>query len=440
MSALPSNLALVGDDLARATRATARALAQAAARSSRSRLHFALLVADRDGRRRQRLAPRPDHDAARGPALGPGQSGAGPAPGAAASAIGELAKTAAKHRAASPDSARAPELGSAVAGTSRTLLTDLGPQERVLSSVATTTGGVCLAAHRLSGAVHPDVHDRAGRRLVRRRPRGTGTTLIWGIARDDVDEQSKRFLTTTRRRLPPSSATTRSTSTWAPRRRHASSLHLSDGTRNRRTRPLPTHDARLQSIERPQTYDDRTQRCPRGTARHLFTPPRRSRCWRASPQGCAPPALRAGLDEQRVVELLAEQGLEITVDTVSRWEESGLLHVDAAVHLADAYGTTIDALAGRRSVPLAQSDRRPSPRTAGAPGRCATTSRRHDEHPASRPQRARARVCRTAIESAGYVREPTITSQLLTRRLVMSAYIDSEDAGAAMAIARSPCC
>jgi hypothetical protein len=42
-----------------------------------------------------------------------------------------------------------------------------------------------------------------------------------------------------------------------------------------------------------------------------------------------------------------------------------------------------------------------------------------------------------AISEAGYVVEPQITSQLLTRRLIMSAYIDSEDAGAAMAIARS---
>ena len=42
-----------------------------------------------------------------------------------------------------------------------------------------------------------------------------------------------------------------------------------------------------------------------------------------------------------------------------------------------------------------------------------------------------------AIARAGYVAEPQITSQLLTRRLIMSAYIDSEDAGAAMAIARS---
>jgi len=42
-----------------------------------------------------------------------------------------------------------------------------------------------------------------------------------------------------------------------------------------------------------------------------------------------------------------------------------------------------------------------------------------------------------AIASAGYVADPTVTSQLLTRRLVMSAYVDSEDAGSATAIATS---
>jgi hypothetical protein len=59
--------------------------------------------------------------------------------------------------------------------------------------------------------------------------------------------------------------------------------------------------------------------------------------------------LRAGLDEKRVTELLAQQGFEITIETLLRWEECGLIHVDAACHLADAYGTTIDALAGRRA-------------------------------------------------------------------------------------------
>ena len=42
-----------------------------------------------------------------------------------------------------------------------------------------------------------------------------------------------------------------------------------------------------------------------------------------------------------------------------------------------------------------------------------------------------------AIEDAGYVGDPTITSQLLTRRLVLSAYIDSHDADAAVAIAKT---
>jgi hypothetical protein len=48
-----------------------------------------------------------------------------------------------------------------------------------------------------------------------------------------------------------------------------------------------------------------------------------------------------------------------------------------------------------------------------------------------------AQDLQAAIADAGYVGEPVITSQLLTRRLIMSAYIDSDDAGAAMAIARS---
>jgi hypothetical protein len=48
-----------------------------------------------------------------------------------------------------------------------------------------------------------------------------------------------------------------------------------------------------------------------------------------------------------------------------------------------------------------------------------------------------AKRLQTAIEDAGYVRDPTITSQLLTRRLVMSAYIEADDAGEAMAIGKS---
>jgi hypothetical protein len=58
---------------------------------------------------------------------------------------------------------------------------------------------------------------------------------------------------------------------------------------------------------------------------------------------------RTGMSEQQVVDLLGQQGLEISTPTLRRWESSGLLHVEAAVHLADAYGTTLDVLAGRRA-------------------------------------------------------------------------------------------
>jgi hypothetical protein len=76
--------------------------------------------------------------------------------------------------------------------------------------------------------------------------------------------------------------------------------------------------------------------------------------------------LRAGLDEQRVVDLLARQGFEITTATLRRWEETGLVHVDAAVHLADVYGATIDTLAGRRAYATRHptDDLPPPPRSA----------------------------------------------------------------------------
>ena len=62
---------------------------------------------------------------------------------------------------------------------------------------------------------------------------------------------------------------------------------------------------------------------------------------------------------------------------------------------------------------------------------CGTTSILH------RDLEDLAQDLQDAIEQAGYIREPRITSQVLTRRLIMSAYIDSDDADAAMAIARS---
>jgi hypothetical protein len=62
---------------------------------------------------------------------------------------------------------------------------------------------------------------------------------------------------------------------------------------------------------------------------------------------------------------------------------------------------------------------------------CATTSILHSDldHLAQHLQ--------SAIAHAGYVHDPVITSQPLTRRLVLSASIESADAGTAIAIAKA---
>jgi hypothetical protein len=75
---------------------------------------------------------------------------------------------------------------------------------------------------------------------------------------------------------------------------------------------------------------------------------------------------RTGMSERQVVDLLAGQGVEITTATLQRWESTGLLLFDSAVHLAEVYGTTIDSLAGRRAFRLhqpAEDDLPPAPRS-----------------------------------------------------------------------------
>jgi hypothetical protein len=58
---------------------------------------------------------------------------------------------------------------------------------------------------------------------------------------------------------------------------------------------------------------------------------------------------RTGMTEHQVVAVLAEQGFSITVTRLRGWERTGVIRVDAASRLADAYGITIDTLAGRRA-------------------------------------------------------------------------------------------
>jgi hypothetical protein len=54
------------------------------------------------------------------------------------------------------------------------------------------------------------------------------------------------------------------------------------------------------------------------------------------------------MSEQRVVAILAERGVAISLPMLRRAERTGVLDLAFAAHVADAYGTTTDCLAGRR--------------------------------------------------------------------------------------------
>jgi hypothetical protein len=74
---------------------------------------------------------------------------------------------------------------------------------------------------------------------------------------------------------------------------------------------------------------------------------------------------RTGMSEQQVVAVLAEQGFRITVTRLRGWERTGVIRVDAASRLADAYGITIDTLAGRRAFRARHQPGRPPGPAAG---------------------------------------------------------------------------
>jgi hypothetical protein len=57
---------------------------------------------------------------------------------------------------------------------------------------------------------------------------------------------------------------------------------------------------------------------------------------------------RAGLSEERVVAILTVRGVAISELILRHAECTGVLELALAAHLADAYGTTTDCLAGRR--------------------------------------------------------------------------------------------
>jgi hypothetical protein len=144
MTALPSNLALVADDLALATMRDARR-EQRRRRLVTYSVAFALLaltgtaaVANGwlfgDETPVIRVIPSLARPSAPGSAT----------PENNESAAQSVTKHEAQHRADQPAGNGSAPLGQPIVATSRTLISGLGLQKRVLSSMATTTGGVCL--------------------------------------------------------------------------------------------------------------------------------------------------------------------------------------------------------------------------------------------------------------------------------------------------------
>ena len=185
MTALPSNLALVGDDLARATFVDAR-------RSLRRRRLTTCAVAF------TLFALTASAAVANGWLFGdatpvlravPSLSAASPrsplASGGAVTAASDITQSEGAHRSASSGAGPAPPLGSANSTDVRTLLTGLGAEDRSLTVVTTTSEGVCVA---LTGVpVECFATFAQGQEI------GTFTsspskadTVVWGIVRDDV--------------------------------------------------------------------------------------------------------------------------------------------------------------------------------------------------------------------------------------------------------------
>jgi hypothetical protein len=185
MTALPSNLAMVGEDLARATMVDAR-------RSRRRRrlttyaLAFALLALTASAAVANGWLFGDETPVVR---IVPALSGA-PLPGtfappaAIAAAVG-MTRSQGIHRAAGSGRSTPAPLGAVNSTESRTLLTGLGSADRSLSVVATTTGGVCVALSGLAIQCVPTFAPDQKVAWFTASP-ATGPAVVWGIVRDDV--------------------------------------------------------------------------------------------------------------------------------------------------------------------------------------------------------------------------------------------------------------
>jgi hypothetical protein len=184
MSALPSNLLLVGEDLARATsRDARRSLARRCALALSIAVAVLVVTATAAVANGWLFGETPTLRAV--PALGAAQASGAFAPGDAVSAIDDLARAEAAHRATTPGTAGQAPLGSGDPSSARTLLSNLGRARRALRSVATSSGGVCLILSGFPSQCVPTL--KSGSEIAWYIAPSASPTIIFGIVRDDVE-------------------------------------------------------------------------------------------------------------------------------------------------------------------------------------------------------------------------------------------------------------
>jgi hypothetical protein len=184
MSALPSNLALVAEDLARATHLDARK-----SRTRRRLATFTIAVA--------LLALTAGAAVGSGwifdeetpivrvvPSLGIAAPGV-VVPGRGESLAQVMTRIEAQHRLSQPAANGSAPLGQAGSGIPRTLLSGLGAHRRTLTSVVTSTGGACLTLSEVETECIAGFAPEQSAAWFTRTPVG-GPLVVWGVVRSDV--------------------------------------------------------------------------------------------------------------------------------------------------------------------------------------------------------------------------------------------------------------
>jgi hypothetical protein len=191
MTTLPSNLAFVGEDLARATQRDAlRSLRRRRAATLLVVLAVLVVTATASVANGWLFGETPTLRAV--PSLGSVRAPSAFAAPGAVSAAAALAASQARHRAATPQMGNSPPLGVAGESGSRTLLTNLGPEHRSLTAVATTSGGICIALTGFAAECVPTFKSDEEISWFVGTP-SSGPLLVFGLVRDDVTAVEAEF-------------------------------------------------------------------------------------------------------------------------------------------------------------------------------------------------------------------------------------------------------